>query len=436
MPYTRKRQKEYHLAFWGLELRRQAAFGWVRKQQCNFGWDWGIKAVTAGIWRPIRLVAFNTARLTDLHILQEHADGRVDLAVRGAGGGRRPRPVWRRTSPCRIRASRLAEAMTTLRRGRGTASLDHRQIPSSGGRTIWAISRFMTCEVELRCADGRTIDTQCKRIGLRTLRLDRHADQWGESFQFVVNGVPFFAKGANWIPDDGILSRMTPARYRQRIADAAGANMNMLRVWGGGLYEDDSFYDACDEMGITVWQDFMFACSAYPCHEAAFRKSVEAEARDNVRRLRHHPCMALWCGNNEVEQGLSGERCVRPVDELEAVCEGVRRDAAEGRDRRLDPPARLLAQQPAYAQRRSRDELQRPDLRRRPPLERLARRQAFRVVPHVRAPLQQRVRLPVVPGAEDGLRLHAARGPQHYLARHGAPPAQRHRQHHDHAIHA
>lgn len=161
-------------------------------------------------------------------------------------------------------------------------------------------------KVELIGTDGSVLDEQVKRIGLRALRLDRHKDQWGESFQFVVNGVPFFAKGANWIPVDALLGRRAPEDYRRLLDDAADANMNMLRVWGGGIYEDDCFYEICDELGICVWQDFMFACMGYPSWDKSFMKNVKAEAVDNVRRLRHHPCMALWCGNNELEQQAAG----------------------------------------------------------------------------------------------------------------------------------
>ncbi len=153
----------------------------------------------------------------------------------------------------------------------------------------------------------KAIDSWSRRIGLRTLRLDRHPDRWGESFQFVVNGVPFFAKGANWIPADAFVTRMTKERYRDLLQSTADANMNMLRVWGGGIYEQDRFYDLCDELGICIWQDFMFSCSTYPTFDEAFLESVRAEAEDNVRRLRHHPCLALWVGNNELEQGLVGD---------------------------------------------------------------------------------------------------------------------------------
>ena len=302
LPYARKKQQERHLHYWGGEITA-GPFGWVRKQQCNFGWDWGLKAVTCGIWRPIQLVGFDTARLTDVHVVQEHANGSVELAVRAAA-----EVVAEAGLTARVIVStdgrRVASGQANVRAG-GTATVRLK----IGRPKLWWPNNMgdqplYEVKVELLDAAGRVLDVQSRRIGLRTLRLDRHNDAWGESFQFVVNGVPFFAKGANWIPDDGILSRMTPQRYRQRVAAAAGANMNMLRVWGGGIYEDEAFYDACDELGVTVWQDFMFACSAYPCRDAAFRASVEAEARDNVRRMRHHPCIALWCGNNEVEQAL------------------------------------------------------------------------------------------------------------------------------------
>ncbi len=306
VPYTFRRQKEHSLHYW-TEDRAAGVFGWIRKQQCNFGWDWGIKAITAGIWRDIRLVAFDTARLTDVHILQDHADGKVTLAVKATAERVTDGPLTARvTATCNGKT--VAHAQAKVRKSGSAAvalMIDHPQLwwpINMGSQPLYEV------RVDLVDSTGKVIDSQRRRLGLRTLRLDRHKDAWGESFQFVVNGVPFFAKGANWIPDDGILSRLTPQRYRHRVADAAAANMNMLRVWGGGIYEDDAFYDACDEMGICVWQDFMFACSAYPCWDAEFRASVEAEARDNIRRLRHHPCIALWCGNNEVEQALACDK--------------------------------------------------------------------------------------------------------------------------------
>src|SRR5690606_8938712 len=120
-------------------------------------------------------------------------------------------------------------------------------------------------------------------------------------------GVPFFAKGANWIPADTFVTRLTPERYAQLLQDTAVANMNMLRVWGGGIYEPDVFYDLCDELGICIWQDFMFACAAYPTFDQPWLQTVQVEAEQRIRRLRHHACLALWCGNNEMEQGLVGK---------------------------------------------------------------------------------------------------------------------------------
>ncbi len=202
----------------------------------------------------------------------------------------------------------MAEHQFELENGSGTGKLTIHQPELWWPNGLGAQPLY---EIEVRLVDpvsSSVLDTTVKRIGLRTLRLDRRRDQWGESFQFVVNGVPFFAKGANWIPADGLLGRMTPERYRRLVSDTAAANMNMLRVWGGGIYEHQAFYEACDELGICVWQDFMFACSTYPSFDPGFMASIEAEARDQVRRLRHHPCLALWCGNNELEQGLVGDR--------------------------------------------------------------------------------------------------------------------------------
>ncbi|MEZ4639805.1 MAG: hypothetical protein R2856_33415 [Caldilineaceae bacterium] len=160
-----------------------------------------------------------------------------------------------------------------------------------------------TVRVELLSANGDVLDVDEKRIGLRTLRVVREPDQWGESFCFAVNGVRFFAKGANWIPADTFLDRLTRADYARLLNDAALANMNMLRVWGGGIYEPDLFYDLADELGICLWQDFMFGCAT-----THLRRCLPGqrgpEFEDNVRRLRHHASIALWCGNNELEQGL------------------------------------------------------------------------------------------------------------------------------------
>ncbi len=152
--------------------------------------------------------------------------------------------------------------------------------------------------VELRTEAGATIDRAVRRIGLRTLKLLPQDKE--NPLRFEVNGVPFFAKGANWIPADPFPNRVSTEKLRRYVADAVAVNMNCLRFWGGGYYEDDALFDACDEMGICVWMDFKFACSAYPVFDDHFMDNVRSEARDQLRRLSHHPCIAVWCGNNEI----------------------------------------------------------------------------------------------------------------------------------------
>ena len=160
-------------------------------------------------------------------------------------------------------------------------------------------------EVELRQLDGTVLDRREMSIGLRTLRVNTEPDQWGSKFEFCVNGVSIFAMGANYIPEDSILSRIKPRRSEELLRQCVRANYNTIRVWGGGYFQDDSFYDACDRLGLLVWQDLLFACAVYELSDD-FAKSIVAETQDNVRRLRHHPCIALWCGNNELEWGWSG----------------------------------------------------------------------------------------------------------------------------------
>ncbi|HVM73049.1 MAG TPA: glycoside hydrolase family 2 protein, partial [Anaerolineales bacterium] len=158
-------------------------------------------------------------------------------------------------------------------------------------------------QVEVTLAEGKTVlDQRNYQVGLRKVVLRREPDQWGESFTFVVNGVPIFVKGADWIPADSLPTRISDAYMEGLIRDAAAAHMNMLRVWGGGFYEEERFYDLCDRYGILIWQDFIFACGVYP-EDRAFAENVRVEAVQNVRRLRHRACLALWCGNNEMEQG-------------------------------------------------------------------------------------------------------------------------------------
>lgn len=304
VPFMKEKDAEFHLPCWNSYDERYWGKSWIRKMPCSFGWDWGLMAPTCGIWRDIRIVGVRLARLTDVAVRQFHHEGRVDLEVIAA------------VKPCghaheRLRCIARLEQNTervianeeAFDNGRVTLELtvDNPELwwPNGlGDHPLYDLS------VELVDDAGTVLDIWERRIGLRDLRLDRHKDEWGESFQFVVNGLPFFAKGANWVPADILIPRLKRADYERLLGDAADAHMNMIRSWGGGIYEQDDFFDVCDELGLLVWQDFIFACSTYPTFDDDFMDNVEAEIRDNARRLRSHPSLALWCGNNELEQGL------------------------------------------------------------------------------------------------------------------------------------
>lgn len=303
--YAAAKQAERALPNWGVPDHKLPGGNWLRKEQCNFGWDWGPKCVTSGIWRDIEIVAFSNARLEDLHILQAHADGAVTITAR----------VLIESTVAAERAVRVTATLD----GKPVAQAEERFTTDSveldlsiPDPQLWwpngmGAQPLYTVTTDLLDYDGNRLDQEQKRVGLRTLRLVREPDRWGESFCFAANGVPFFGKGANWIPADTFLDRIRVEDYARLLKDAAAANMNMLRVWGGGIYEPDVFYDLADELGICLWQDFMFACAAYPTYDDDYLANVAQEVEDNVRRLRHHASIALWCGNNELEQGLVGD---------------------------------------------------------------------------------------------------------------------------------
>lgn len=276
-------------------------FSQIRKAAFSFGWDWGPCLAGVGIWRPVTLRALQTARLREVRIEQDHSPGgSVDLSVE---------IILDRSVP------RNLESRIVLEDGEGLLESRSLAIHSDRGNLNLRIENpklwwprgmggqpLYRLRVELSDPDsGEKLDVWERRIGLRVLRLEHHADEWGNAFQFSANGVPFFVKGANWIPADAILTRVGPGVLRDRLEAAAGAHMNMLRVWGGGIYEPEEFYDLCDELGLCVWQDFMFACAPYPLDEPEFVQNVETEIREQIQRLRHHACLTVWCGNNELE---------------------------------------------------------------------------------------------------------------------------------------
>ncbi|MEU9632490.1 glycoside hydrolase family 2 protein [Streptomyces luteogriseus] len=266
-------------------------YQYLRKMACSFGWDWGPTLVTAGIWRPVRLERWSTARIARVRplVTVEEGTGVVELAVE--------------VERTRVEAPLAVEATVAGVRARaeieGAGGVVRLRVPDA--RLWWprGYGEQPLYEVELKLLHGEdTLDVWRRRVGFRTVELDRRPDAHGTGFTFVVNGERLFARGVNWIPDDVFPSRITRERYRERLGQAAGAGVDLVRIWGGGIYESEDFYDACDELGLLVWQDFPFACAAYP-EEQPLRGEVEAEARENVVRLMPHPSLVLWNGNNE-----------------------------------------------------------------------------------------------------------------------------------------
>lgn len=297
----------------------------ARKAQYHFGWDWGPELIVCGPWRPVRRFS-GSARIDELQVRSD-----VDVARRCATLQLAARPVGARAGQ-RLVFELLDPEGRCVATQAVAADAPHAVLTLSDARLWWprGLGEQPLYTLVARLLDGDGLLAQDRRrIGLRTLRLVQAPvrGEVGSSFHFEVNGQDFFAGGANWIPDDSLLERITPARYRERVAQAADANMNMLRVWGGGIYEHEAFYEACDELGLLVWQDFMFACGLYPANEA-FQASVRAEAEAQVRRLRHHACLALWCGNNEdymvaESVGLAGPGVAAERFEARALYEGL-----------------------------------------------------------------------------------------------------------------
>ena len=278
----------------------------ARKAGYHYGWDWGPRLVTSGIWRPVYIRAWSDLRINDVFIEQKEVGaGRAVIAGHVELDADKDMNGVLVTITDEVTGRVLGEWQADLKRGTNRVTVDfvlHKpKLWWSNGLGEPFLYRFRTDII----AGGELLDSKTERVGIRSLKVVHQPDKDGHTFYIELNGRPVFAKGANYIPSDNFLPRVTPENYKRTILDAAGVNMNMLRVWGGGIYENDVFYDLCDEYGIMIWQDFMFACSMYPA-EGALLDNIHQEAVDNVKRLRNHACIALWCGNNECQDAWLG----------------------------------------------------------------------------------------------------------------------------------
>ncbi|AEI12929.1 glycosyl hydrolase 2 galactose-binding domain-containing protein [Cellulomonas gilvus] len=273
-------------------------FNMIRKMACSFGWDWGPDLQTAGPWRPVRVERWRVARLAQVRpVVTVRADGtgvaelHVTVERSGLPGG---------DAPLALRAEVAGVVATAGVDPGDTHGVLRVEVPDAP--LWWPVGHgeqpLVDAVVGLAGPDGTVLGTWRRRLGFRTVTVDRSRDEHGTRFTFVVNGREIFVRGANWIPDDHLLTRITRDRLARRIDQALGAHLNLLRVWGGGIYESEDFYELCDERGVLVWQDFLLACAAYP-EESPLLEELTAEAREHVVRLASHPSLVLWNGGNE-----------------------------------------------------------------------------------------------------------------------------------------
>lgn len=288
----------------------------IRKAHCMFGWDWGPQTIDAGIFRDIYLEAYSHPRIEDVKITQVQGDNAVDVCTTVAVSGDA-------VDKCQLRVTIQEDAESVCGHRTGANDRKTEAHVCKVGETVsvnnnpavltssihnpklwwpngYGDQSLYKVQVELLDKDGTVLETITKRIGLRTLTISQEKDLWGKEFAFCVNGVKIFAMGGNYIPEDCIYSRITPEVQKYLLESCKRANFNCVRVWGGGYYPSDHFYDLCDEMGLIVWQDLMFACNVYDLTEE-FEDNITKEITENVKRLRHHASLGLWCGNNEME---------------------------------------------------------------------------------------------------------------------------------------
>lgn len=271
---------------------------YVRKAPSQFGWDWGPALPPIGIWKEVNLFGFNHPRLEEIHLRQIH-NQTIHITAQ----------ILLDVNP--VEETHIEMVITDPDGGKTVtqhlAQKDNKIDTAIDNPRLWYPNGYGSqplYSVNINLKQGNAIlESRQYRIGLRTIELRQEEDEWGKSFTFVVNDIPIFAKGANWVPGDSLPTRLNRKRLEQWMQDTVAANQNMLRVWGGGFYESEDFYDLCDEYGILVWQDFIFACKIYPLDDKEYLENFHQEVIQNAARLRHRTSLALWCGNNEMEWG-------------------------------------------------------------------------------------------------------------------------------------
>lgn len=294
-------KKENEKVYTGGSGEAMEGFPHLRKAHCMFGWDWGPRLPDAGIFREVSLLEIKKSRLDSVYVTQFHEKERVtlkfDISLEPFDNDRNE-----------------AVKITVIDPEGEVAAVEEREFSQASACTqkviienpsLWwprgyGEQPLYKVKVELFDKNGKELDVWERRIGLRTMTVNTRKDEWGHCFAHEVNGVKIFAMGADYIPEDNLFGRINEKRTRKLLEDAVWANHNCIRVWGGGYYPHDYFYDICDELGLLVWQDFMYACASYELDDD-FEANIVQETIENVRRIRHHACLGLWCGNNEME---------------------------------------------------------------------------------------------------------------------------------------
>lgn len=294
-------------------------FSHIRKAHYMYGWDWGAHLPDAGIFRNVTLLGISKARIDSVYITQQHQEGRVSLSFAPAFLPKASMGDGMTLEELNLQTGGFSYTVSiTDPDGHVTELKDSPVQTEISSPRLWfpnglGEQPLYTVSVTL-LKDGEVLDTWQRRIGLRTMTMCTEKDQWGNCFAHVVNGIKFFAMGGDYIPEEHLLGRIDSRRRRRLLEDARLANFNSIRVWGGGYYPDDEFFDLCDELGLVVWEDFMFACSVYEL-TPEFEANITQEFIDNIKRLRHHASLGLWCGNNEMEAFVKdGEWVSKPSE--------------------------------------------------------------------------------------------------------------------------